>query len=128
LSKIIKQRLEKEKRYTNLSHSLKQANIESRTVVEELSNKEPYMAIKDGQADNKISNIDSFTPLKVRPIRYKRYVDRYVVLVKKQEALNHIINQEIILRVKNVFALDRGLRKLLSQKLPVVPATRGNNV
>ena len=47
LSKIIKQRLEKEKRYINLSHSLKQASIESRTIIEELSDKEPYMAVKD---------------------------------------------------------------------------------
>jgi carbamoylphosphate synthase large subunit len=50
------------------------------------------MAIKDRQADDKISDIDPLTPLKVRPIRYKRYVDRYIALVKKQEALNCIIN------------------------------------
>jgi hypothetical protein len=41
------------------------------------------MTIKDSQADNKISNIDPLTPLKVRPIYYKRYVDRYIALVKK---------------------------------------------
>jgi hypothetical protein len=96
--------------------------------VEELSNKEPYIAVKDRQANNEIGNIDPLTLLKVRPVCYERYVDRYIALVKKQEALNRIINQEIILRVKDVFALDRGLRKLLSQKLSVVPTTRGNNV
>jgi hypothetical protein len=41
------------------------------------------MAIKDRQANNKISNTDLFTPLKVRPIYYKRYVDKYIALVKK---------------------------------------------
>jgi hypothetical protein len=41
------------------------------------------MAVKDRQADNKIGNIDPLTPLKVRPIYYKRYVNRYVALVKK---------------------------------------------
>ena len=41
------------------------------------------MAIKDEQADNKISNIDPLTPLKVRPIYYKRYINRYIILVKK---------------------------------------------
>jgi hypothetical protein len=51
--------------------------------VKELSNKEPYMAIKDRQANNKISNTDPLTPLKVRPIYYKRYVDRYITLIKK---------------------------------------------
>jgi hypothetical protein len=51
--------------------------------VEELSNKEPYMAIKDRQADDEISDIDSLTPLKVRPICRKRYINRYVALVKK---------------------------------------------
>jgi len=45
--KIIKQCLKKEKHYINLSHSLKKTNIESRTIIEELSNKEPYIAIKD---------------------------------------------------------------------------------
>jgi hypothetical protein len=48
-----------------------------------LSNKELYIAIKNKQADNKISNIDSFTPLKVRPVYYKRYINRYIILVKK---------------------------------------------
>jgi hypothetical protein len=91
-SKIIKQRLKKEKRYINLSHSLKQASIESRTTIKELSDKEPYIAIKDKQANNKISNANPLTLLKVRPIYYKRYVNRYVALVKKQEALNYIIN------------------------------------
>jgi hypothetical protein len=71
------------------------------------------VAIKNRQVNNEISNTDSFTPLKVRPIRRERYINRYIALVKKQEALNHIINQEIILRVKDVFALNRGLRKLL---------------
>ena len=78
-----------------------------------MSNKEPYITVKDRQANNKISNIDPLTPLKVRPVRYKRYIDRYVALIKKQEALDYIINQEIILRVKDIFALNRGLRKLL---------------
>jgi hypothetical protein len=41
------------------------------------------VAIKDGQADNKMGNIDPLTPLKVRPIYYERYVDRYIILVKK---------------------------------------------
>ena len=41
------------------------------------------MAIKDKQANNKISNIDPFTLLKVRPIYYKRYINRYVILIKK---------------------------------------------
>ena len=41
------------------------------------------MAVKDRQADNKINNIDPFTPLKVRPIYYKRYINRYIILVKK---------------------------------------------
>jgi hypothetical protein len=41
------------------------------------------MAIKDKQADNKISDINLFTLLKVRPIRYKRYINRYIILVKK---------------------------------------------
>ena len=41
------------------------------------------MAAKDKQADNKISNIGPLTPLKVRPVYYKRYVDRYIILVKK---------------------------------------------
>jgi hypothetical protein len=48
-----------------------------------LSDKEPYIAIKDKQADDKISNTDPLTPLKVRPICRKRYVDRYITLVKK---------------------------------------------
>jgi hypothetical protein len=48
-----------------------------------LSNKELYIAVKDRQADNKISNIDPFTPLKVRPICYKRYIDKYITLIKK---------------------------------------------
>ena len=48
-----------------------------------MSDKEPYIAVKDKQANNKISNIDPFTPLKVRPICYKRYVNRYITLVKK---------------------------------------------
>jgi hypothetical protein len=51
--------------------------------MKELSNKEPYMAIKDRQANNKISNTDPLIPLKVRPIYYKRYVDRYITLIKK---------------------------------------------
>jgi hypothetical protein len=83
LSKIIKQRLEKEKRYINLSHSLKQASIKSRTTIKELSNKEPYIAIKDKQANNEISNTNPLTPLKVRPICYKRYVNKYITLIKK---------------------------------------------
>ena len=41
------------------------------------------MAIKDRQADNKINNIDPFTPLKVMTIYYKRYIDKYITLVKK---------------------------------------------
>ena len=41
------------------------------------------MAIKDRQANNEISNIDPLTPLKVRPVYYKRYVNRYITLVKK---------------------------------------------
>ena len=41
------------------------------------------MAVKDRQANNKISNTDPFTPIKVRPIRYKRYINRYVTLIKK---------------------------------------------
>jgi hypothetical protein len=48
-----------------------------------LSNKEPYVAIKDRQADNKIGDVDSFTFIKVRPICCKRYINRYVALVKK---------------------------------------------
>jgi hypothetical protein len=51
--------------------------------VEELSDKEPYITIKDKQANNKISDIDPLTPLKVRPIYYKRYINRYIILVKK---------------------------------------------
>ena len=41
------------------------------------------MAVKDRQADNKISNIDPFTSLKVRPNCYKRYINRYIALIKK---------------------------------------------
>jgi hypothetical protein len=41
------------------------------------------MAIKDRQADNKIGNTDPLTPLKVRPIYYKRYINRYIILIKK---------------------------------------------
>jgi hypothetical protein len=41
------------------------------------------MAIKDRQANNKIGNIDSLTLIKVRPICCERYINRYVVLVKK---------------------------------------------
>ena len=41
------------------------------------------MAIKDKQADNKINNTNPFTPLKVRPIYCKRYINRYIILVKK---------------------------------------------
>jgi hypothetical protein len=48
-----------------------------------LSNKEPYITVKDKQADNKINNIDSLTPLKVRLIYYKRYINRYITLIKK---------------------------------------------
>jgi hypothetical protein len=51
--------------------------------VEELSDKEPYITIKDRQANNKISDIDPLTPLKVRPIYCKRYINRYIILVKK---------------------------------------------
>jgi hypothetical protein len=50
------------------------------------------MAIKDRQANNKIGNADPLTPLKVRPVYYKRYVDRYIAPIKKQKALNYIIN------------------------------------
>ena len=60
-----------------------------------------------------MGDTDPLTPLKVRPVYCERYVNRYIALVKKQEALNRIINQEIILRVKDVFALNGGLRKLL---------------
>ena len=81
--KIIKQRLKKEKHYINLSYSLKQASIEFRTIIKELSNKELYIAIKNKQVNNKINNIDSLTPLKVRPIYYKRYINRYIILIKK---------------------------------------------
>ena len=48
-----------------------------------MSNKEPYIAIKDRQANNKINNIDPLTPLKVRPVYYKRYINKYIVLIKK---------------------------------------------
>ena len=41
------------------------------------------MAIKDRQANNEIGDTDPLTPLKVRPVHCKRYVDRYVALVKK---------------------------------------------
>jgi hypothetical protein len=41
------------------------------------------MAIKDRQVNNKIGNTDPLTPLKVRPICYKRYINRYIALVKK---------------------------------------------
>ena len=41
------------------------------------------MAIKDKQANNEISNADPLTPLKVRPICYKRYVNKYIALIKK---------------------------------------------
>jgi hypothetical protein len=51
--------------------------------MEELSNKEPYIAIKDRQANNKIGNTNPLTPIKVRPIYYKRYINRYIALVKK---------------------------------------------
>jgi hypothetical protein len=48
-----------------------------------LSNKKPYIAIKDRQADNKIGNANPLTPLKVRPICCERYINRYITLVKK---------------------------------------------
>ena len=51
--------------------------------MKELSNKEPYIAIKDRQVNDKISNIDPLTLLKVRPVYYKRYIDRYIALIKK---------------------------------------------
>ena len=82
-SKITKQCLKKEKRYINLSYSLKQTSIEFKTTIKELSNKEPYIAIKDRQANNEIGDIDPLTPIKVRPIYYKRYINRYIALVKK---------------------------------------------
>jgi hypothetical protein len=41
------------------------------------------MAVKDRQANNKIGNTDSLTLIKVRPIYYKRYINRYIILVKK---------------------------------------------
>ena len=50
------------------------------------------MAIKDRQANNKINNINPLTPLKVKPVYCKRYINRYIILIKKQEALNYIIN------------------------------------
>jgi hypothetical protein len=48
-----------------------------------LSDKEPYVAVKDRQANNKMGNTDPLTPLKVRPVCCKRYINRYIVLVKK---------------------------------------------
>jgi hypothetical protein len=41
------------------------------------------MAIKDRQANNEMGNIDPLTLVKVRPVYYKRYINRYIVLVKK---------------------------------------------
>ena len=41
------------------------------------------MAIKDGQANNKIGDIDPLTPLKVKPVYRERYINRYIALVKK---------------------------------------------
>jgi hypothetical protein len=126
--KVTKQHLEKEKRYANLNRNLSRARLESGTIIEEVSDEEPHVTIKDDQADDEISDADPPTPPKVKPIRRERYVDRYIAPTRKQEALNHFMSQEIVLKVKDVFTFEGGLRKLLSQKLPVVPATRGNNV
>jgi hypothetical protein len=41
------------------------------------------VAIKDRQANNEIGDADPLTPLKVRPIYCERYINRYIVLVKK---------------------------------------------
>jgi hypothetical protein len=57
--------------------------MESGTIIEELSDKKPYVAVKDGQANNEMGDTDPLTPLKVRPVCYKRYINRYVALVKK---------------------------------------------
>jgi hypothetical protein len=41
------------------------------------------MAVKDKQANNKMGNVDPLTPLKVRPVYYERYINRYITLIKK---------------------------------------------
>ena len=41
------------------------------------------MAIKNKQANNKMGDINPLTPVKVRPVYYKRYIDRYIALIKK---------------------------------------------
>jgi hypothetical protein len=41
------------------------------------------MAIKDRQVNNKISDINPLTLLKNRPIYCKRYINKYIILIKK---------------------------------------------
>jgi len=41
------------------------------------------MAIKDRQVNNEMGNTNPLILIKVRPIYYKRYVNRYIILVKK---------------------------------------------
>ena len=88
----MKQRLKKEKYYINLSYSFKQINLKSKTIIKVKSDEELYIVIKDKQTDNEISDINPFTLLKTKAIRCKRYVNKYIVLIKKQKAFNYFIN------------------------------------
>jgi hypothetical protein len=126
-SKVVKQRLRKE-RYAGLGHDLEQARLESGTVKDIGSDEDPHGPAQDDQADDEMDEIELPLPPRSKPIRRERYVDKYIAPAKKQEALDHFMSQEIVLKVKDVFAFEGGLRKLLGQKIPVVPATGGNDV
>jgi hypothetical protein len=127
-SKVIKQRLRKEKRYAGLDHSLRQASLESGTVEDIGSDEDPHGPTQDEQADDEMNDVEPPLSSRPKPIRRARYIDKYTTPAKKQEAFDTLMKQKIVLEIQDLVAFEGGLTRLLGQRLPIVPVTGGSDV
>ena len=128
-SKITKQRLEQEKRYSTSSRRLRQATTESRTLEEIREEGEEILPIKDSR-DDKIEEVIAplnATPKLKLPCRGK-YLNKYNTPKNRLRAINNLIEQKVELKLRDLITFNRGFVKTLRKRLLLVPDRGGNDV
>ena len=121
-TKVAKARMQKESRYATPSRENRQ-DTESGTLMETGEN-DNLQATVESEEDDEMDDVPSAAETRKsrrRVRKHRKYVDDYTSSNAKQGAFDNLMNQAITLKIKDLVALEGGLSKMLSKRMPLVP-------
>jgi len=123
-SKIVKQRLDKEKNYGVSSRSLRNASQESGTIVDDEDEGGHVSDIPDDGDDEMEDAVPTPATVatKKKGPRFAKYIDKFNTPERRAEAFETLMEQTLLIKFKDLVAMEGNIVKMLGKRLPVVPA------